>query len=339
MRDKTALVQSADSIEAIKSAAELIRSGELVVFPTETVYGLGADATNDRAVAKIFEAKGRPKINPLIVHLGDKNDLEKYTKINSDIERVVNKYWPGPLTIIAEMRESCSISRLCSAGLSTIALRVPSHPTARELLRLSNVPIAAPSANTSGRLSPTAPVHVIEDSLADKVSMILASGSCQVGLESTILDMSEDNLAILRPGAISEEEIEALVGKKVENNFIKSNKPKSPGQLLKHYAPKIPLRLNAIDLEPGEALLAFGSDKFMGIKGGGRASDLPSASRKNLSEEGDLTEAASNLFKMLHDLDNPEHKGIAVMNIPDIGLGIAINDRLSRAACSKNNKG
>lgn len=336
MSKKTTLVKSADSKDALQAASRLIQKGELVVFPTETVYGLGADATNDRAVAKIFEAKGRPKINPLIVHLYDKNELGKYIDVNQDIMRVIDRFWPGPLTIIAQMIDNCPISKLCSAGLPTLALRVPAHPVAKELIRLSKTPIAAPSANSSGRLSPTAPLHIINDDVLDKVSMVLAAGACNVGLESTILDMSGDHPTILRPGAISEEELAQILQTNLEKNFLDSKNPKSPGQLLKHYAPAIPLRMNAVDLEPGEALLAFGSDKFMGIRGGGAASDLPEASRKNLSVEGDLIEAASNLFKMLHDLDKPSHKGIAVMNIPDIGLGVAINDRLSRAARAKS---
>jgi L-threonylcarbamoyladenylate synthase len=315
----------------IKEAAELLRQGKLVVFPTETVYGLGADATNGKAVAGIFAAKNRPKFNPLIVHVSSIEDAETLVEMNDMAKRAALKFWPGPLTIVLPKKEDSGVSDLCSAGLPTLAVRVPANKTARSLLKEAGVPVAAPSANSSGKVSPTSPVHVQGD-LGDKVDMIIADGACEVGLESTVLDLSCDAPVILRPGAITSDDLEETLGCAVAYDMDSHDKPKSPGQLLKHYAPSVPVRINAVDLEPGEALLAFGSDRFIGIKGGGSARDLPDSSRLNLSKEGDMLEAASNLFRMLRELDRPEHKAIAVMNIPDKGIGVAINDRLRRSA-------
>lgn len=316
---------------AISQAAALLRDGGLVAFPTETVYGLGANALDGRAVARIFEAKGRPQFNPLIVHVPDLAAAEKLAVIDARARAVAAALWPGPLTLILPRRPDCPVSELCSAGLATLAIRVPGNRTAQALLKAAAVPVAAPSANRSGQLSPTTPKHVA-DSLGDSVDMILAGGACTVGLESTVLDLSGDEALVLRPGAVSAEEIASVLGDPVSYDFGDHERPKSPGQLLRHYAPGIPVRLDAVDLEPGEALLAFGSTRFMGIRGGGAASQLPDSAIRNLSPEGDLFEAAANLFRMLHDLDRPEHKAIAVMNIPDRGVGIAINDRLRRAA-------
>ena len=222
------------------------------------------------------------------------------------------------------------MSDLVTAGLETLAVRVPSHKVMRQVMQEAGVPIAAPSANASGEPSATTPKHVAE-SLGDNVDFILAAGACDVGLESTVLDLSGDVPIILRPGAITPEDLEPILGT-VEIDDGHHDAPKSPGQLLKHYAPSIPVRMNAVDVEEGEALLAFGSIKFMGIKSGGAASELPETAFKNLSEEQDLHQAAANLFSFLRELDKPEHKAIAVMNIPDTGLGVAINDRLKRAA-------
>ena len=319
---------------AIKEAANLINAGKLVAFPTETVYGLGADATNGEAVARIFEAKGRPNFNPLIVHVADTREAYKYAELGETAQILMNKYWPGPLTLIVPKKEGSPISELCTAGLDTIALRFPVHPVARDLLIKSGKPIAAPSANTSGKLSPTSPRHVAA-CLGDKVDMILAGGAAQAGLESTVIDISSGTPVILRPGVITAEEIShtlALdVGYVNKTHDGKGKGPQSPGLLLKHYAPDIPIRLNAVDVKDGEALLGFGSLKFMGLQNGGFAKDLPEGKLKNLSEEGDLYEAASNLFSYLRELDKPENTAIAVMNIPDKGVGIAINDRLRRA--------
>lgn len=316
---------------AIRRAAEIILEGGLVALPTETVYGLGANALDGRAVARIFEAKGRPQFNPLIVHVPDETSAASLVEMGPAARKAAAQFWPGPLTMILPRRSDCPVSELCSAGLPTLAIRVPRHPAAQQLLRAAAVPIAAPSANRSGQLSPTTPAHV-QDSLGDAVDLILAAGSCEVGLESTVLDLSGPHPAILRPGAITAEDLEAVLELPVAYEIEATENPRSPGQLLRHYAPGIPVRLDAVDLIPGEGLLAFGSEKFMGIRGGGAAKDMPDTAKRNLSETGDLHEAAANLFRMLHDLDRPEHRGIAVMNIPARGLGIAINDRLRRAA-------
>lgn len=318
------------SAESIAEAAQRLRQGDLVVIPTETVYGLGANALDGKAVARIFEAKNRPSFNPLIVHVADKHEAEKYAIMDDRAKAVAAQFWPGPLTLVLPRRMESGISDLVSAGLPTIALRVPAHLTARQLLKQAGIPVAAPSANASGEPSATTPQHVI-DSLGDRVPFILADGACKVGLESTVLDLTGDMPAILRPGAISAEDLEPVLGA-VAYEHGETDKPKSPGLLLKHYAPSIPVRLRAVDVEPGEALLAFGSTRFMGIKGGGFAKDLPEESFRNLSESGDLHEAAANLFSMLRALDNSVNKGIAVMDIPRAGVGIAILDRLERAA-------
>lgn len=317
----------------IREAADLLKQGGLVVFPTETVYGLGANALDGKAVARIFEAKGRPQFNPLIVHVPDLETAALYGRMSELARMAAAGFWPGPLTLILPRRDDCRISELCSAGLPTLALRVPAHKAARRLLKEAGVPVAAPSANLSGQLSPTTPAHVA-DGLGDSVDMILAAGPCAVGLESTVLDLSGEEPVILRPGAVTAEQLTAVLERPVTYELEATETPKSPGQLLRHYAPRVPVRLDAVDLLPGEALLAFGSDKFMGIRGGGAARDLQDTARRNLSESGDLNEAAANLFRMLHELDRPEHQGIAVMNIPDQGLGIAINDRLRRAAAA-----
>jgi L-threonylcarbamoyladenylate synthase len=315
----------------IAEAAAILKRGGLVALPTETVYGLGANALDGVAVAKIFAAKGRPQFNPLIVHVPDLAAAEKLVEIGAEARLAARQFWPGPLTMILPRRGDCPVSELCSAGLPTLAVRVPAHPVAQKLLRAAAVPVAAPSANRSGTISPTTPAHVAE-SLGDAVDMILAGGACEIGLESTVLDLSGGEPAVLRPGAITAETLSQLLDRPVTYDDGEHDRPKSPGQLLRHYAPSIPLRLNAVDLLPGEALLAFGPEKFMGVKGTkSAAKDLPDTARRNLSEARDLNEAASNLFRMLRELDRPEHKAIAVMAIPHLGLGVAINDRLKRA--------
>ncbi len=317
--------------DAIAEAARLLQAGGLVAFPTETVYGLGANALDGRAVARIFTAKGRPQFNPVIVHVPDLAGAEALAVMTPQAYDVAAAFWPGPLTLILRRREGCEISELCSAGLPTLAVRVPAHKTAQALLRASGVPIAAPSANKSGSVSPTTPVQVAE-SLGDAVDMVLADGPCAVGLESTVLDLSGEIPLVLRPGGVTAAQISARLGREVAHDFGTHDRPRSPGQMLRHYAPGRPVRLRAVDIAPGEALLAFGSVTFMGVKGGGAAKDLPETAFRNLSTEGDLDEAAANLFRMLHELDRPDHAGIAVMDIPDRGIGIAINDRLRRAA-------
>lgn len=321
---------SAPTPETIKKAADLIRQGGLVAFPTETVYGLGADATNGTAVAGIFAAKGRPSFNPLISHFATAEDAQKEAVFDDRALALADKFWPGPLTMILQRKSSGRISDLVCAGLETVAVRIPDHPVALELIKAVGVPVAAPSANASGTVSPTAPHHVRE-SLGDKIPLILAGGATRVGLESTVVDLSGPDTVIVRAGAVTAEDIESCLEMPVAYELSVSDKPRSPGQLLRHYAPNTPLRLNAVDIEAGEALLAFGSVKFMGIRGGGKASDLPPAQLRNLSESGDLAEAAANLFSHLRALDKSEHFGIAVMSIPDTGIGIAINDRLKRA--------
>jgi L-threonylcarbamoyladenylate synthase len=244
---------------------------------------------------------------------------------------LADKFWPGPLTMILPRKISGKISDLACAGLSTIALRIPSHKIALDLIAAAAVPIAAPSANASGTLSPTAPHHVLS-SLGGKVPIILAGGATQYGLESTVVDLSGNDVVIVRAGAITAEDISDCLECPVTYELEATDKPRSPGQLLRHYAPNKSLRLRAVDVEQGEALLAFGSTKFMGVRGGGKASDLPDELKMNLSETGDLLEAAANLFSYLRILDNSNASQIAVMDVPNIGIGIAINDRLKRAA-------
>lgn len=315
---------------AIEQAATILKEGGLIGMPTETVYGLAANALDGKAVARIFEAKGRPSFNPLITHFARARDIEPYAEMDERAKALAQKFWPGPLTMILKRKDHSPISDLVTAGLPTLAVRVPDHKAAQDLIRAAGVPLAAPSANPSGTLSPTSAAHVAR-TLGDKVDLVLAAGSSRIGLESTVIDLSTEQSIILRPGGITPEELEETLGHKL-HIAEQSDDIKSPGQLLKHYAPKTPLRLNAVDLNPDEALLAFGSTKFMGIKGGGAATDLPEDMIRNLSETGDLHEAASNLFTMLHDMDAHNHRAIAVMSIPDIGVGIAINDRLKRAA-------
>ena len=327
-----AMIKSANS-NTIAEAADILKSGGLVGMPTETVYGLAANALDGQAVAKIFEAKGRPAFNPLIIHVPDLKTAARYVKISEQARSVAHHFWPGPLTMILPRKSACEISELASAGLDTLAVRIPEHSVALELLKTCKCPLAAPSANKSGGLSPTTPAHV-QEQLGDVVDLILASGPCEVGLESTVLDLSGDVPMILRPGAVTADLLSDVLGCKVERAQAVDGQDgvKSPGMLLKHYAPNTPVRLNAVDLEDGEALLAFGSDKFMGIKSGGAAKDLPEEMRRNLSEEQDLHEAAANLFAMLKELDQSGANRIAVMAVPEQGIGVAINDRLKRAA-------
>ena len=317
--------------QSIEAAAAILKAGGIVAMPTETVYGLAANARDGKAIAKVFEAKGRPSFNPLIVHVADLEAAQEIAEFTSRDLNIASAFWPGALTLILKRKSGNGISDLVSAGLPTIAVRVPAHKTARALLKACGFPLAAPSANVSGTISPTAPAHVAQ-SLGDKVDMILADGVCKVGLESTVVDCTGENVLILRPGAVTAEDISAVIKEPVEYDAGDKQKPKSPGQLLKHYAPSIPLRLNAVDVRAGEGLLAFGSIKFMGVQGKGAAAGLPEDSLKNLSEQGDLYEAAANLFAMLRALDNSHNNGIAVMAVPDQGIGVAINDRLRRAA-------
>ncbi|HEV7369768.1 L-threonylcarbamoyladenylate synthase [Arenibaculum sp.] len=307
----------------VERAAELIRDGRLVAFPTETVYGLGGDATNDRAVAAIFAAKGRPAFNPLIVHVTDPDAVGEVAVMDGRVEELAGIFWPGPLTLVLPRRPGGPVSLLACAGLDTVAVRIPAHPVARRLIAAAGRPVAAPSANRSGAVSPTTPVHVAE-SLGTGVDLIIAAGRCRIGLESTVLDLTGAQPAILRPGGITRDRIEAVLGPVLASGQT-AEAPRSPGQLASHYAPGRPVRLDAREAGPDEALLAFGPDAF--VRGG--------RERLNLSPEGDLDEAAANLFAMLRALDRPGISGIAVMPIPDQGLGVAINDRLRRAAAPR----
>jgi L-threonylcarbamoyladenylate synthase len=305
---------------AIARAAALLRAGRLVAFPTETVYGLGGDATNDHAVAAIFAAKARPRFNPLIVHVRDLAEAERLAIFNEPAHRAAVRFWPGPLTLVLPRQPGVGVSLLASAGLDMVAVRVPAHPVAQALLREVARPIAAPSANRSGRVSPTEAAHVAED-LGDDVALILDDGPTPLGLESTVLDLSGEAPALLRPGAVTFEALTELLGSIA---VPASALPKSPGMLASHYAPRLPVRLAAAEAGPGEGLLAFGPDAPPGF-----------AEVLWLSRSGDLTEAAANLFAMLRRLDRPSFAGIAVMPIPEHGLGRAINDRLRRAAAPR----
>jgi L-threonylcarbamoyladenylate synthase len=318
------------NFQSIDEAASLLRGGDIVVLPTETVYGLGANALDDTAVAKIFEAKNRPSFNPLIVHVSSPQAAAEYVEVTPLAKKIMDVFWPGPLTLVLNQLPGNGISRLVSAGLPTLAVRMPAHPVMLDLLKRADLPVAAPSANAAGEPSATTPRHAA-DSLGGRVDFILGAGACDIGLESTVLDLSGAVPTILRPGAVTAEDLAPYLDT-LGTDESTPDRPKSPGQILKHYAPALPVRLNAVDVANGEALLAFGSIKFMGVKGGGHAKDLPAHAFRNLSESGDLDEAAKNLFTMLRDLDDPANNGIAVMAVPVKGIGVAINDRLRRAA-------
>lgn len=307
----------------IARAAEVLRAGKLVAFPTETVYGLGGDATNEQAVAAIFAAKGRPSFNPLIVHVADFLQLADYVELTPLAENLAEHFMPGALTLVLPRKKNAPLSWLVSAGMDTLAVRIPSHPVARAMLREVNRPIAAPSANRSGSVSATTPLHVLE-SLGDKVDLILGAGRSLIGIESTILDISGTAPIILRQGGITQADLENVIGK-VSIFTGHSQTPTAPGQLESHYAPSAMVRLNITAVNADEALLAFGPE--LGLKSGKMT--------LNLSERGDLHEAAANLFAMMRELDKPDIKGIAVMPIPETGLGIAMNDRLRRAAAPR----
>ena len=305
-------------MDLIQQASLLIKEGKLVAFPTETVYGLGADARNDKAVASIFEAKGRPQFNPLISHVSSVEMLESFACLTDKAMDLIKAFWPGSLTLVLKRREDAQpVSYLVSAGLDTTAVRMPDHKIALDLIEASGCPIAAPSANPSGTLSPTC-AQDVERTLGGKVDMILDGGPCRVGVESTVLLMTEEMPVCLRPGGLALEEIEEKIGPVLISSGS-SSAPRSPGQLLSHYAPYRDLRMNAEDKREGEAYLAFGSS-------GGVEADL------NLSPSGDLKEAAANLFRMIRQLDREPFTGIAVAPVPLNGLGLAINDRLKRAA-------
>jgi L-threonylcarbamoyladenylate synthase len=298
-------------------AADLLKAGELVSFPTETVYGLGADARNGTAVAAVYEAKGRPSFNPLIAHVHSVEAAQDLVQWNDLADRLAEAFWPGPLTLVLPLREGHGVSGLVTAGLSTLAVRVPAHPTALRLLEHVGGPVAAPSANPSGRISPTTAAHVLAG-LNGKIAAVVDDGPCAVGVESTILGLAGPEVVLLRPGGLATEEIEAVLGKSLMQRDV-ADPLTAPGQLLSHYAPQASVRLNASTAREGELLLGFG----------------PMGCDLNLSETADLSEAAANLFDHLHRLD-AMGRPIAVAPVPDRGLGVAINDRLQRAAAPRN---
>jgi L-threonylcarbamoyladenylate synthase len=302
----------------IAAALDALRARRLVAFPTETVYGLGADAIDDRAVAAIFAAKQRPRFNPLIVHVAETGMAETLARFDERARLLARQFWPGPLTLVLPRGAGCPVSLLASAGLSTLAVRVPRHPVAARLLASFGRPIAAPSANPSGRLSPTTAAHVAM-TLGNAVAVILDGGPTEIGLESTVIDLSGRAAVLLRPGGLAAEEIEALIGPLGAPDL--SQAPKAPGMLTSHYAPRLGLRLEARTVAADEALLAFGPEVPAGA-----------CATLNLSAAGDPVEAAANLFAFLHRLDETGAGAIAVMPVPERGLGRAINDRLRRAA-------
>ena len=311
--------------------AGLLRGGRLVAFATETVYGLGGDATDGRAVAAIFAAKGRPRFNPLICHYPDVDAALADVEATSEARLLAAAFWPGPLTLVLRRRLTCPVALLASAGLPTLAVRVPAHPDALALLRLAGSPVAAPSANRSGAVSPTTAAHVL-DGLSGRIDAVLDSGACPVGVESTVLDLIGPRPVLLRPGGVTQEAIAAVVGA-VERGMPPatgqaSGALPSPGLLASHYAPALPVRLAVREVAADEALLAFGPAH------GGAGAVF------QLSQAGDLTEAAANLFAGLRALDEEGRRrglrGIAVMPVPEAGLGAAINDRLQRAAAPRH---
>ncbi len=315
-------IKPADN-QVIAQAAELLRRGALVAIPTETVYGLGGDATNDEAVAAIFAAKGRPQFNPLIVHDASFEAMERYVEFSTQATKLGRHFWPGALTLVLPRKENCGLSLLVSAGLKTVAVRVPAAPVSLAILEKANVPVAAPSANFSGTISPTTAAHV-EKSLGSNVDLIVDDGTCDLGLESSIVGFSGLGPVLMRPGAISAEEIEGVLEQPLIRYAHNSKKPQSPGQLPSHYAPRAQLRLNAMEAQDNEALLGFGPDM--------PATDNLSV---NLSQSGNLNQAAARLFSALHELDQSGVEKIAVMPVPHTGLGEAINDRLTRAAAPR----
>ena len=310
------------SREGIDRAAALLAAGEVVAFPTETVYGLGGDARNGRAVARIYAAKGRPGFNPLIAHVPDLAAARKIAEFPPEAEALAGAFWPGALTLVLPLREDAGIAGLVTAGLPTVALRVPAHPLAQELLRRFGGPVAAPSANLSGRVSPTTAAHVLDPDggLDGRIAAVLDGGACPVGVESTILGWQDGRPVLLRPGGIPAEALEPALGRPLAAYRADPAAPNAPGQLTSHYAPHSALRLNAPDPRPDETHIAFGAPGPF-----------------SLSPAGDLVEAAARLFDTLRRADR-EGRPIAVAPIPDHGLGVAINDRLRRAAAPRGGR-
>lgn len=308
-----------DSPAGVARAAEVLRGGGLVAFPTETVYGLGGDARDDRAVARIFDAKGRPRFNPLIVHVPDVETARLYAVFDARAEALAAAFWPGPLTLVLPLRDGAGLSPLVTAGLETVAIRVPAHPVARALLRAFGGPLAAPSANPSGKVSPTRAAHV-RAGLAGRIEAVLDGGACAVGVESTILGL-DGAAALLRPGGVAVEAVEAVLGVTLVAGGSAS-KPTAPGQLASHYAPGAAVRLDVVVPAADEVFVGFGA--------------CPGAAL-SLSEAGDVVEAAARLFHVLREADQIAGPGgrIAFAPVPEAGLGRAVNDRLRRAAAPR----
>lgn len=312
---------------AIDEAARCLAAGGLVAFPTETVYGLGADAGNGRAIARLYEAKGRPAFNPLIAHVADAAAARTVARFDGDAARLADKFWPGPLTLVLPKSAGCPVADLATAGLDSIAVRVPNHPVTQKILAAFGKPIVAPSANRSGHVSPTTAAHVLAD-LRGRIDLVVDGGATPVGLESTIVACVGEPV-LLRPGGLPRQAIERTLGRPLaqaphRGEASADNAPAAPGMLASHYAPRTPLRLKATSVAPGEVLLAFGPRLPAGADKAARV--------QNLSERGDLVEAAANLFSHLRSLDAVGAPCIAVMPVPHSGLGEAINDRLARAA-------
>jgi L-threonylcarbamoyladenylate synthase len=314
---------------AAATAARCLADGGLVAFPTETVYGLGADAANPAAIARLYQAKGRPAFNPLIAHVGDLAAARRIARFDATATLLAQAFWPGPLTLVLPKTDDCAVADLATAGLDTIAVRVPAHPVARTILRAFGGPVVAPSANLSGHVSPTTAAHVQSD-LAGRIDLIVDGGPVMVGVESTIIGCFEVPM-LLRPGGLPRGEIERVLGRTLvqppDDPGGDSGQPLAPGMLASHYAPRTRVRLNAGTIEAGEVLLAFGPNSVPGVD----AATIV----MNLSAPGDLTEAAANLFGYLRALDAKSARAIAVMPVPHHGLGEAINDRLRRAAMGR----
>jgi L-threonylcarbamoyladenylate synthase len=311
--------------DAVTEAARILAAGGLVAFPTETVSGLGADATIGTAVARLYAAKGRPAFNPLIAHVADMAGARALATFDADAEKLAATFWPGPLTLVLPKASDCAVAELATAGLDSIAVRIPAHDVARDIIRALGRPVVAPSANRSGHVSPTTAAHVMAD-LRGRIDLIVDDGAAHVGVESTIVACL-GTPQMLRPGGLPRLEIERVLGMSVSDAppaSIDTDAPLAPGMLASHYAPKAAMRLNATDVRAGETLLAFGPA-------------VPDSAARvlNLSAKGDTVEAAANLFSHLRALDTAGTATIAVMPIPHEGLGEAINDRLARAAAPR----
>ena len=314
---------------AVAAAGLCLSQGGLVAFPTETVYGLGADAANPLAIARLYQAKGRPAFNPLIAHVGDIEAARRIARFDATALLLAQAFWPGPLTLVLPKTSDCAVADLATAGLDTIAVRVPAHPVAREILRAFGGPVVAPSANLSGHVSPTTAAHVQGD-LDGRIDLIVDGGPVEVGVESSIVGCFDQPM-LLRPGGLARSEIERVLGRTLkqlpEDGGGDSGQPLAPGMLASHYAPRTPVRLNATRIEPGEVVLAFGPASVPGMEA--------AAVIMNLSPRSNVVEAATHLFGYLRTLDARGARGIAVMPVPHHGLGEAINDRLRRAAVGR----